>query len=91
LGELLRSAQEVQSQEKKIVLIALGHIDQFDPKRISATAGSIEYSYGRTFSWSAADLRAWNESAEPVQKFTDNVIDDERYVLYRLAANPCRQ
>jgi hypothetical protein len=86
LGQLLRSAQEVQTRERKSVLIVLGHLDELDPRKSPALAGSISYSFGRTFSWSAEDLRIWNESTILVQRFADNVIDDERYVVYGLAA-----
>ena len=89
LGELLRAAWEVRAREKQDVLIALGHLEQFDPQSGQASAaGSIEYSYGKTFSWSAEDVRLWKASTEPVRRYTDNVIGDERYMIYRLVDSP---
>jgi len=90
LGELLRVACEVQARERRDVLIALGHLDQFDPRHPQNPVTSIAYSFGRTFTWSEEELNAWNASTAPVRQFADDVTGDEQYTIYRLVAPPPR-
>jgi hypothetical protein len=86
LSELLQVARDVQRREGREVLIALGNLRELDPKSDRASeVRSVTYPYGRLFTWSAEELRAWNACTEAVQTFADNVIGDERYTVYRLA------
>ena len=87
LGELLRVAQEVQTREKKDVLIALGHLQELDPAGRVGSVASVKNLLRGTFSWSPEDLRAWAAGTQPLQRFADNVIGDERYTIYGLIAH----
>ncbi len=48
----------------------------------------LAYSYGRTFTWSAAELAAWRASTVLVGRFDDHIVGDERYVVYEVIAAP---
>ena len=89
LGELLRVAWRIHAGEKKEVLIALGHLKDFDPLTDDGEKfKSLSYGFGRTFSWSGEDLRVWKASTQLVARFADDVIGDERYAVYKLVAPP---
>ena len=90
LGELLREALRVHAEQKREVLIALGHLKGSDPFGDSGSARSLNYGFGRTFSWSPEELRAWRASTEVVARFADHVTGDERYTIYKLVASPSR-
>jgi hypothetical protein len=87
LGELLRISQELQTRERKDVLIALGHLKELDPAGPANSVTSVRNLLRGTFSWSAEDLRAWAAGTQPLQRFADNVIGDERYTIYSLVAH----
>jgi hypothetical protein len=89
LIELLRAAWDVRTREQRDVLIALGHLKELDPASPAGTHGtSVSYKYGKTFSWSPAEIRIWNACTEPLQRFGDDAMTDERYTLYKLIAAP---
>ena len=89
LIELLRAASDVRTREQRDVLIALGHLNELDPASPAGTHGtSVSYKYGKTFSWSAEEIRIWNACTERLQRFGDDAITDERYTLYKVIAAP---
>jgi hypothetical protein len=89
LRELLREAWRLHAEHDREVLLALGHLKELDPYAdFGAASGSVSYGFGRTFSWSQEDLRAWRASTEFLVRFADNVIGDERYAIYKLVAPP---
>ena len=89
LIELLRAAWDVRTREQRDVLIALGHLKELDPASPAGTLGtSVSYKYGKTFSWSPEEIRIWNACTEPLQRFGDDAMTDERYTLYKLIAAP---
>ena len=89
LGELLRAAWRVHAGQNKEVLIALGHLKDFDPLTDGGEElKSLSYGFGRTFSWSGEDLRVWKASTQFIARFADDVIGDERYSVYKLVAPP---
>jgi len=89
LGEFLHEAWRVHVEEKREVLLALGHLKDLDPLAEPGVAPqSVSYGFGRTFSWSPEDLRMWKGSTEFVARFSDNVAGDERYAIYKLVAPP---
>lgn len=91
LLDLLRAAWEVRTREQRDVLIALGHHQELDPGSPAGTHGtSVSYKYGKTFSWSSEEIRIWNACTEPLQRFGDDAITDERYTLYQVIAAPPR-
>jgi len=89
LGELLRAAWRIHVGQNKEVLIALGHLKDFDPLADGGEASkSLSYGYGRTLSWTGEDLRVWKASTKLIARFADDVIGDERYAVYKLVASP---
>jgi hypothetical protein len=91
LLDLLRASWDVRIREQRDVLIALGHLKELDPaSTVNTEVTSVSYKYGKTFSWSADEIRIWNACTEPLRRFGDDAITDERYTLYRLVAAPPR-
>jgi hypothetical protein len=83
LGELLCLAWYIQQRENKPVLIAMGHpsVDH-EPWSSTAPLQSINYSFGRTFTWSKEELENWKTYATLQRHFAEQVIGDEAYSVY---------
>jgi hypothetical protein len=85
LGDLLRACRDVQARMGRPCLLVLDHVDAWGST--PATSGMVPSGsprFGRTFSWSPGDIRDLNECARPLARFVDNVLGDERYVVYQL-------
>ena len=89
LDTLLREARRLQQDPHRPVLIALGHTKVLDPGGPAPRdPQQLSYSYGRTFSWSADSLAAWQASTKLVRELDRGVHGDERYRVYELVAPP---
>ena len=78
LGELLAAARAVRAETGQPVLVVIGHRD-FD----QAPAGERKFSYGKVFTWDAAQLADLNASAALVADF-ESATTDENYRVYAL-------
>jgi hypothetical protein len=86
LGDLLRAGRELEERTGRPTLLVLGHTESLGSS--SARTGAIASGtprFGRTFSWSARDLDDLDACARPLARFGDNILGDERYVVYELA------
>ncbi len=81
LGQLLAAAKQIQAQEHRPILIALGHLDIDDAAK--QHSGEKRYSYNKTFAWSAEDWAAFSAATEHVATF-DVATSDEIYAVYLL-------
>lgn len=77
LGELLNVARQIRYNERKPVLIALGHFDPAMP------GGEINFSYNKTFSWSYPELADFRNGTLKVAEFK-SAETDENYEIYLL-------
>lgn len=76
MAELINQASQVKQSSGQPVLIVLGF-----PPEMFQTAGQIEFSYNKTFTWSAADLDALNAFTQLITRL-DAAYGDENYSLY---------
>jgi hypothetical protein len=78
LSELLCIGQEVRKNEKKPVLIALGHFD------LSKHPGcELRYSYNKIFTVSFGELTKFRDETVKIAEFKSAVLD-EKYEIFRL-------
>lgn len=77
LGEVLAAARSVAQTTRRPVLIVLQPVDLSAP-------GEQRYMYGKVFTWSGAEIEAFERETTRVAAFT--ATSDERYVVYALDA-----
>jgi hypothetical protein len=78
LGELLSVAQDIRAQYGRPVLVVLGHLGVDE-----LTFGKINFSYGKTFQWSAEERADASRRLVPVAEFI-SAVGDENYKVYAI-------
>jgi hypothetical protein len=78
LGQLLADARDLKARYGRPVLIVLGH-----PEVVTQTAGDIQFSYNKRFTWSAQEHADVDQSLLPVAEFL-SAVGDENYRVYAL-------
>lgn len=76
MAELIDQARQIKQSFGQSVVIVLGF-----PPEVFQTAGQIEFSYNKTFTWSATDLDALITCTRPITRL-DAAYGDENYTLY---------